>query len=66
MRPSTPFAIYMIGFLLVMGVVVFAAVVAGLPQDYLAIGVAVLVAGFIAVVVSRTRARERRLRQQAR
>ncbi len=58
-----PFSAYMVGFLLVMAVVVFAAVVIGVPQQYLAIGVAVLVAGFISVVVSRTRARRRRVGQ---
>jgi Flp pilus assembly protein TadB len=61
-----PFAVYMIGFLFVMAVLVFAAVVLGVPQQYLAIGVGVIVAAFIAVVVARARARERRLDKQVR
>jgi Flp pilus assembly protein TadB len=61
-----PFAVYMIGFLFVMAVLVFAAVVLGVPQQYLAIGVGVIVAAFIAVVVSRARAREQRLDRQGR
>jgi len=61
-----PFAVYMIGFLFVMAVLVFAAVVLGVPQQYLAIGVGVIVAAFIAVVVSRARARERRVDRQVR
>ena len=49
------FARYMIGFLLVMAMLVWAAVVVGVPQQYLAIGVLVLLVGGIAVAVQRTR-----------
>jgi hypothetical protein len=52
-----PFAVYMVGFLAVMAAVVFAAVVVGVPQQYLAVGVAVLVVLAIALLVSRIRAR---------
>jgi uncharacterized membrane protein YGL010W len=52
-----PFALYMVGFLVVMAAVVFAAVVVGVPQQYLAIALAVLVAAALALLVSRLRAR---------
>ncbi|MBA2962572.1 MULTISPECIES: hypothetical protein [Ramlibacter] len=52
-----PFAVYMVGFLVVMACVVFAAVVIGVPQQYLAIGLAVLVAVAAVLLVSRIRAR---------
>ena len=38
-----PFAVYMLAFLAVMAAVVFAAVVVGVPQGWLAIGLGVLV-----------------------
>jgi Flp pilus assembly protein TadB len=63
---TSSFAAYMVGFLVVMAVLVFAAVVIGVPQQYVAIGVAVLLLGFVAVVVQRSRARSRRLLQQRR
>jgi apolipoprotein N-acyltransferase len=44
-----PFAVYMLAFLAVMAAVVFAAVVVGVPQGWLAIGLAVLV---VAAVVA--------------
>lgn len=52
-----PFAVYMVGFLAVMAAVVFAAVVVGVPQQYLAVGVALLVVLAIVLLVSRIRAR---------
>ena len=63
---TSSFAAYMVGFLVVMAVLVFAAVVVGVPQQYVAIGVAVLLLGFVAVVVKRSKARSRRLSQQRR
>jgi O-antigen ligase len=52
-----PFAVYMVGFLAVMAAVVFAAVVVGVPQQYLAIAVGVLLALAIILLVSRMHAR---------
>jgi hypothetical protein len=52
-----PFAVYMVGFLAVMAAVVFAAVVVGVPQQYLAVGVGVLLVLAIVFVISRIRAR---------
>ena len=49
------FAVYMIGFLVFMAVVVWAAVVVGVPQLY--IGMAVLVLFLIAVVTAVSRSR---------
>jgi hypothetical protein len=49
------FARYMIGFLVVMAVLVWAAVVAGVPQQYLAIGVLVLLVVAVLTAVQRTR-----------
>ena len=50
-----PFAVWMISFLLVMALLVWAAVVAGIPQLYLAAGVLVLVVVAVAVAVRRRR-----------
>ncbi len=50
-----PFAVYMLAFLAVMALLVFAAVVVGVPQGWLAIGLAVLVV--LAVVVGAQRVR---------
>jgi hypothetical protein len=52
-----PFAVYMVGLLAVMAAVVFAAVVVGVPQQYLAVGVGVLLVLAIVFVISRIRAR---------
>jgi membrane protein implicated in regulation of membrane protease activity len=52
-----PFALYMIGFLVFMAGVVWAAVVVGVPQQYIAIGALVLLTVAIALAVSRTRSR---------
>ncbi|HZY20100.1 MAG TPA: hypothetical protein VFE82_16640 [Ramlibacter sp.] len=49
------FAIYMIGFLVFMAGVVWAAVVVGVPQAYIAIGAVVLLAVAIVFVVTRSR-----------
>lgn len=48
-----PFAAYMIGFLAFMAGVVWAAVVVGVPREFIAIGAAVLIAaGVIGAVVA--------------
>ena len=56
-----PFAVYMIGFLVFMAGVVWAAVVVGVPQLYITIGALVLVAigGLVALGRSRSRHRHR-------
>ncbi len=46
-----PFAAYMVGFLVFMAGVVWAAVVVGVPQEYIAIGAAVLIGAGIAGAV---------------
>jgi uncharacterized membrane protein len=59
-RPMT-FAASMIGFLVFMAGVVWAAVVVGVPQQYIAIGVAVLlVAGVVAAAYLARRSPPRR------
>jgi len=55
-----PFALYMIGYLVFMAVVVWAAVVVGVPQLYLTIGALVLIVVGVIVGVARGRARRRR------
>ncbi len=52
------FAIYMIGFLIFMAGVVWAAVVVGVPQIYIGIGVLILLGIGIFSAVSRTRAKD--------
>ncbi len=58
-----PFAVYMIGFLLFMAIVVWAAVVVGVPQLYITIGALVLLALGALIGVVRSRSRQRRPRQ---
>ena len=55
-----PFAVYMIGFLVFMAAVVWAAVVVGVPQLYITFGALVLIIVGAAVALSRSRTRERR------
>ncbi len=52
------FALYMIGFLIFMAGVVWAAVVVGVPQIYIAIGALILLGIGIFSAVSRTRAKD--------
>ena len=52
------FALYMIGFIIFLGGLVWAAVVAGVPQTYIAIGAVVLLGIGIFTAVSRTRAKD--------
>jgi hypothetical protein len=59
-----PFALYMIGFLVFMAGVVWAAVVVGVPQLYITIGALVLIAAGAAVGFGRSRSR--RLHQRER
>ncbi|WP_332813397.1 hypothetical protein [Ramlibacter sp.] len=56
-----PFAVYMIGFLLFMAIVVWAAVVVGVPQLYITIAALVLlvIGGLVGLVRSRSRPRRR-------
>lgn len=54
-----PFAVYMIGFLVFMAGVVWAAVVVGVPQLYITLGALVLIAIALIVGVSRSRSRHR-------
>ena len=54
------FAIYMIGFLLFMAVVVWAAVVVGMPQLYIGIALLVVLAIAGATAVSKSRQRLKR------
>ncbi|MBL0422322.1 hypothetical protein JI739_18385 [Ramlibacter sp. AW1] len=57
----TMFAAWMIGFLLLMAVLVWTAVVIGLPQPYIGLAVLVVVAlGVIALVVAYRRQRLKR------
>lgn len=57
-----PFAVYMLGFLLFMAVVVWAAVVVGVPQLYITLAALVLLAIGGLVALARSRARPRRPR----
>jgi positive regulator of sigma E activity len=59
-----PFAVYMIGFLLFMAVVVWAAVVVGVPQLYITFGALVLIAIGALVAVGRSRTRHRHHQQR--
>jgi hypothetical protein len=52
------FALYMIGFLIFMAGIVWAAVVVGVPQIYIGIGVLILLGIGIFSAVSRTRAKD--------
>ena len=55
-----PFAVYMIGFLVFMAGVVWAAVVVGVPQLYITLGALVLIAVAAVVAVGRSRSRHHR------
>lgn len=55
-----PFAVYMIGFLVFMAGVVWAAVVVGVPQLYITFGALVLIVVGALVGLSRSRTRQRR------
>jgi hypothetical protein len=52
------FALYMIGFIIFLAGLAWAAVVAGVPQTYIAIGAVVLLGIGIFTAVSRTRAKD--------
>ncbi|MEZ0308676.1 MAG: hypothetical protein ACAH21_12175 [Ramlibacter sp.] len=52
------FALYMIGFIIFLAGIVWAAVVAGVPQLYIGIGALVLLGIGIFTAVSRTRAKD--------
>lgn len=52
------FALYMIGFLIFMAGVVWAAVVVGVPQLYIGIGILILLGIGIFSAVSRTRSKD--------
>jgi len=52
------FALYMIGFLIFMAGIVWAAVVAGVPQLYIGIGALVLLGLGIFSAVSKTRSKD--------
>lgn len=54
-----PFAVYMIGFLVFMAGVVWAAVVVGVPQIYITLGALVLIAVGVVVAVARSRVHRR-------
>lgn len=55
-----PFALWMIGFLVFMAGVVWAAVVVGVPQIYITIGAVVLIAIGAVIAVARNRSRRER------
>jgi hypothetical protein len=52
------FALYMVGFVIFLGGLVWAAVVAGVPQLYIGIGVLVLLGIGIFSAVSKTRSKD--------
>ncbi len=52
------FALYMVGFLLFLGGVVWAAVVAGVPHLYIGIGAVILLGIGIFSAVGRTRSKD--------
>ena len=52
------FALYMIGFVLFLGGVIWAAVVAGVPQLYIGIGALILLGIGIFSAVGRTRGKD--------
>lgn len=52
------FALYMIGFLILIAGVAWAAVVAGVPQLYIIIGAVILLGIGILTAVSRTRSKD--------
>ena len=52
------FALYMIGFIIFLGGVVWAAVVAGVPQLYIGIGALIILGIGIFSAVSRTRSKD--------
>jgi hypothetical protein len=59
-RESTmSFALYMLGFLVFMAGVIWACVVAGVPQLYIMIGAVILLGVGILSAVSHTRAKDR-------
>lgn len=55
-----PFALWMIGFLVFMAGVVWAAVVVGVPQIYITIGAMALIAIGAVIAVARNRSRQER------
>ena len=55
-----PFALWMIGFLVFMAGVVWAAVVVGVPQLYITIGALVLIVIGTVVALARNRSRRNR------
>jgi len=57
-----PFAVYMIGFLVFMAGVVWAAVVVGVPQLYITFGALALIAIGALVAFGRSRNRQHRRR----
>ena len=57
-----PFSLYMIGFLVFMAGVVWAAVVVGVPQLYITMGALVL--AVIGVLIGLAHQRSRRLKQR--
>ena len=52
------FVLYMVGFLIFLGGIAWAAVVAGVPQLYVTIGAVILLGLGIFTAVSRTRAKD--------
>nr|WP_275425880.1 DUF6404 family protein [Rhodoferax koreense] len=57
-RTTMSFALYMLGFALFLGGVVWAAVVAGVPHLYIGIGTLILLGIGIFSAVSKTRAKD--------
>ena len=57
-----PFALYMIGFLVFMAGVVWAAVVVGVPQLYITVGALVLIVVAVVAGLTRSRMRDRHTR----
>jgi len=52
------FALYMLGFVLFLGGIIWAAVVAGVPQLYIGIGALIILGIGIFSAVSRTRSKD--------
>lgn len=52
------FVLYMVGFLIFLGGIAWAAIVAGVPQLYVMIGAVILLGLGIFTAVSRTRAKD--------
>ena len=61
-----PFSLYMIGFLVFMAGVVWAAVVVGVPQLYITFGAVVLIAAAVIGAMVRSHSRRREPRRQER